>query len=216
MAITNGRGDENKLRILDHYYLHPVMHAVLLNDRPITCCCGEPVTDGFYQFDARDHAGNVVNLMYAEDTCAQTFLRLSEASGAVPITPLPLFNPLQRPDDYGLESGQRHNGVGAHPLNAELEQAIYLTLLCWGTLPSPYVGFSPLLDRIRQYPDRPVMDWEVKVVNTAICKRGHTLTAMLAELRKTNETLKHYTFPELEAVLVRESARTRLRIHNNF
>ena len=219
MAITNGRGDDNKVRILEQYCLHPVMHTLLLNGRSITCCCGQPVTDAFYQFDALDHAGNVVSLLYAGDACAETFLRLSEVSGAAPITPLPIFNPLQSINDggdHGLGSAQCGNNVAADPLNAELERAIYLTLLCWGSRPRPEAVFSQLLDRMRQHPDRPPMDWEVRAVNTAIGKSGRTLTAMLAELRVPNEKLRHYIFPQLEMVLGREAARTGLRIHNNF
>jgi hypothetical protein len=219
MTISNGHGDENKVRILNQYRLRPAMHTILLQGRSVMCCCGQPVTEEFYQFDAVDHAGNVVNLLYAGDDCAQTLLRLSETTGAATIRPLPLFNPLQplNVDGYHeIEPGRRGNDVDVNPLNAELEQAIYLTLLCWEAIPRPSVVFSQLLDRIHQHPDRPLMDWEVRTVNTIICKSGHTLTAMLAELRTTNETLRHYTFPQLEAALGREAARTGLRIHNNF
>ena len=111
------------------------MHTILLNGRSVLCCCGEPIADEYYQFEAIDHAGNVVNLLYAEHDCAQRLLRLSQASGVAPITLLPLFNPLKPlevDDRHRLESERHGDDATVSPLAVELEQAIYLTLLCWG------------------------------------------------------------------------------------
>src|ERR1700722_11014473 len=96
MAMANGRGDENKIRILSEYGLRPVMHTVLLNGQSLTCCCGLPVTDRFYQFDLVSHfSGRVVNTLYAGEECAERFLLLSQTLGSSRITPLALFDPLQ-------------------------------------------------------------------------------------------------------------------------
>jgi hypothetical protein len=217
MAITNGRGDENKIHILSQYGLHPLMHSVLLNGHSITCCCGLPVTDRFYQFDVVAPAsGQVVNTLYAEEECAERFLLLSQTSGSSRITPLALFDPLQVTPgaDHGVhDAGSPENNAPLAPINAEVEQAIYLALIC-GVTPVPENVFSAFLRKIRTRPGRALTDWEVRAVNTAIGNGGHTLTTMLAKLREDNKPLKHYTFPEMAAALRREAARTGLRIHS--
>jgi hypothetical protein len=218
MAIANGRGDENKIHILSQYGLHPVMHSVLLNGHSITCCCGLPVTDRFYQFDVvSPFSGRVVNTLYAGEECAERFLSLSQKSGSARITPLALFDPLQVAPGTGHGArGVRlpENNVPMTPINAEVEQAIYLTLIFRDALPVSDGVFSDFLRKIRANPGRPLMDCEVRAVNTKIGYSGHTLTAMLAKLREDNKLLRHYTFPEMAAALRREAARTGLRIHS--
>jgi hypothetical protein len=218
MAITNGRGDENKIRILSQYGLRPVMHSVLLNGQCITCCCGLPVTDRFYQFDVVNPvSGRVVDILYAGEECAGRFLLLSRSSSSSPIPPLALFDPLQGAAEtgYGAQgAGLPKNGAPMAPINAEVEQAICLTLMCYGRLPVPEGAFSILLRKIRANPDRPLLDWEIRTVNTKIGNEGHTLTAMLANLREANQSLKQYAVPEMAAALRREAASSGLRIHS--
>jgi hypothetical protein len=217
MAITNGCGDQNKIHILDKYYLYPVIHAVLLHGRSITCCCGQPIVGEFYQFDAIDQGGNVLNVLFASATCARTLLRLSQIHGPQPIVLLPLFSPLQyRADDMRGELEAEENRLSKHPLNAEIEEAIYLTLTCGDASPLQRRVFAQTLNRIRLNPTWPIMDWEVKSINSTISKGGKCLPAMLDDQRRENPDLKHYTFPEISAVLKREAARTGLRIHCNL
>jgi len=220
MAVANGRGDENKIHILSQYGLHPVMHSVLFNGHSITCCCGLPVTDRFYQFDVVSLAsGLVVNTLYAGDECAERFLLLSQSSGSSRITPLALFDPLQVAPGtgYGVHhAGLPENKAPMAPINAEVEQAIYLTLICSGAAPVPESVLSDFLRKIRANPGRPLPDWEVRAVNSAIGFGGRTLTSMLAKLREANKPLKHYTFSEMAAALRREAARTGLRIHSHL
>jgi hypothetical protein len=217
MAITNELDEQNKIHLLNQYRLYPVIHTVLLQGRSITCCCGQPITDEFYQFDAIDHGGNVLNVLFASATCAQTLLRLSQTYSAEPIAPLPLFNPMQRLySEVGDESERQGHSLPRHPLNAEVEESIYLTLMCEDASPQQRRVFTELLDRIRRHPTRPIMDWEVKAMNTAISKGGKCLTGILNAQREKNAGLGHYTFPEICAVLKREAARTGLRIHSNL
>jgi hypothetical protein len=218
MAIAVGRGDENKIKILGQYGLRPVMHSTLLNGQSLTCCCGLPVADRFYQFDVLSPAsGRVVNTLYAGEECAERFLSLSQTSGSLRITPLALFDPLQIDPEAGhgmRDAGLPESSAPMAPINAEIEQAIYLTLMCCGSIPAPEGVFSVLLRKIRANPGRPSMDWEIRAVNTKIGNGGHTLTAMQAKLREDNKPLRHYTFPEMAAALRREAARTGLRIHS--
>jgi hypothetical protein len=217
MAMPNGRGDENKIQILSQYGLHPVMHSVLLNGQSITCCCGLPVTDRFYQFDVVSPVSSrVVNTLYAGEQCAERFLSLSQTSGSSRITPLALFDPLQvapETEHEASDAGLPKNSAPMLPINVEVEQAIYLTMMCWGALPAPEDVFSVLLRKIRAHPGRPLMDCEVRTVNSKIGNDGHTLDAMLAKLREDDKSLRHYTFPEMASALRREAARTGLRIH---
>ena len=218
MAIANGRGDENKIHILSQYGLRPVMHSVLLNGQSIVCCCGLSIKDRFYQFDVVSPvSGRVLDTLYAGEECSERFLLLSQTSGSSRITPLALFDPLQVAPgtcDGVHDAGLPEDITPMAPINAEVEQAIFLTLMCCGTLPAPEGVFSVLLRKIRANPGRPLLDWEVRTVNTKIGNEGHTLTAMLAKLREANQSLKHYTFPEMAAALRREAARTGLRIHS--
>jgi hypothetical protein len=218
MAMGNGRDDENKIQILSQYGLRPLMHGVLLNGQSLTCCCGAPVTDRFYQFDVVSPvSGRVVNTLYAGEACAERFLSLSQASGPSPITPLALFDPWQVSPATGhgmADAGLPENGAPMAPINAEVEQAIYLTLMCCGALPEPEDVFSVLLRKIRANPGRPLMDCEVRAVNSKIGNDGRTLDAMLAKLREDNTSLRRYTFPEMASALRREAARTGLRIHS--
>jgi hypothetical protein len=217
MAITNGCDEQKKIHLLAQYRLYPVVHTVLLQGRSITCCCGQPITDEFYQFDAIDQAGNILNVLFASAACAQDLLRLSQTHGSGAVTLLPLFNPMGRVhSEFFDEPAMREHVVPRHPLNAEVEEAIYLTLMCEDSSPQQRRVFTELLDRIRRNPARPVMDWEVKSMNTAISKDGKCLAAMLTAQREKNAGLKHYTFPEISAALKREAARTGLRIHCNL
>lgn len=214
MTITNGRDEQSKIHILEQYHLYPVIHTVLLQGRSMTCCCGQPITDEFYQFDAVDHAGNVLNVLFASVTCAQTLSRLSQTHGLEPIVLLPLFNPMQHPHgEVSDEWGMHEHSVPRHPLNAEVEEAIFLTLICEDSPPQQRHVFSQLLNRIRHNPTFPIMDWEVKSINSTISKGGKCLNAMLNAQREKNADLKHYAFPEMSAALKREEARTGLRIH---
>lgn len=218
MAMANGRGDENKIHILSEYGLRPVMHTVLLNGQSLTCCCGLPVTDRFYQFDLVSHfSGRVANTLYAGEECAERFLLLSQTLGSSRITPLALFDPLQVAPGNGqgvTDAGAPQNNARMAPINAEVEHAIYLTLLCRGAIPAPEGVFSVLLRKIRANPDRPLMDCEARAVNTEIGVDGHTLAAALAKVREDNPPLQNFTFPEMAAALRREAARTGLRIHS--
>jgi hypothetical protein len=215
MPITHGRGDESKKKILETYKLQAVMHAPLLNGKAIQCVCNDKVTGNFYQFDALDpDTGKTVDTLYAGESCARKLLELSATHGKAPITPIPLFNPLHvlRERNGGGHGGGNaaENQDGAkktHPLNVEVEQAIYLTLLCWGELPTPGQAFSDILAEIRRRPDRPLLDMRVRSVNTAIGNKrskGLTLTQMLAVERANNPNLKHYAFPLMTAALKRE------------
>jgi hypothetical protein len=217
MTIANGRGDENKVHILSQYGLHPLMHSVLLNGHSITCCCGQLVKDRFYQFDVVvPSSGRVVNTLYAGEDCAERFLSLSRTSGLSRITPLALFDPLQSTAGAGpdvRDAGLAEDDAPMAPINTEVEHAIYLALICCATPVSESV-LSDFLRKIRSHPDRPLADWEVRAVNTAIGNGGHTLATILVKLREENKSLKHFAFPEMAAALRREAARTGLRIHS--
>jgi hypothetical protein len=216
MAVTYACDEKIKIRILDQYRLHPVVHTVLLQGRSITCCCGQPITGEFYQFDAVDHAGNVLNVLFASAKCAETLSRLSHEHGSEPLVLLPLFNPMEQPHgEVRDHSGVREHSPPRHPLNAEVEESIYLALTCEDSSPQQRRIFTQLLNRIRRSPTFPILDWEVKVLNAAVSKDGKCLTGMLNAQREKNPGLKHYTFPEISAALKRESARTGLRIHCN-
>jgi hypothetical protein len=217
MAITYGCDEQRKIHLLAQYRLYPVVHAVLLQGRSITCCCGQPITDEFYQFDAIDRGGNILNVLFASATCAQDLLRLSRAHGSGPITLLPVFSPMQHlQGEIRDEWTAQEHSSRRHPLNTEVEEAIYLALTCQDSSPQQRRVFTELLDRIRRNPTQPVMDWEVKTMNTAISKGDKCLAAMLSAQREKNAGLKHYTFPEISAALKREAARTGLRIHCNL
>jgi hypothetical protein len=217
MAITNGRNEQDKVRILERYRLYPLIHTILLHGRSITCCCGEPINDEFYQFDVIDHSGNILNTLFASSTCAQTFLRLSQTYGTQPILPLPLFDPMEQVQDgVSEELDIEEQSLPMHPLNVEVEKAIYLTLMSRDSPPEQRHFFSHLLNRIRRNPAYPINDWEVKAMNEAISKDGKCLTAMLDDQRQKHSGLKHFTFPEMRAALQREAARTGLRIHCNM
>ncbi|RUL65973.1 hypothetical protein EKH79_04545 [Dyella dinghuensis] len=217
MPITYGCDEQKKIHLLTQYRLYPVVHTVLLRGRSITCCCGQAITGEFYQFDAIDLAGNILNVLFASDACAQDLLRLSQTHGSGPITLLPLFNPMQQMHrEIHDESVVQEHSSRRHPLNAEVEEAIYLAVMCEDWPPQQRRVFTELLDRIRRNPTQPVMDWEVKTMNTAISKGGKCLAAMLNVQRERNAGLKHYAFPEISAALKREAARTGLRIHCNL
>lgn len=210
MLITNGLGDDNKKRILRQYRLVPVMHTRPLNGKTLRCCCGRPVKDRYYQFDAVDRtADKAVGVAYAGDHCADRFIDLSnelaQELGEARIPSLPFFDPLEG-EPRVAEGGGRGNGSGQarvamDPLNVEVMRAINLTLICWDTAPRPGSLFSQRLEEIHRFPDRPVYDWKVKLVNTAISKGGRRLSTMLETLRQTNPTLRHFEFPLMEAAL---------------
>jgi hypothetical protein len=217
MAITHGVCEEDKIRILEHYRLYPVIHTVLLPDRSLTCCCGKPISGEFYQFDVIDNAGNVLNALFASAECARSLLRLSENHGAQPIMPLPLFDPMQATEGTeGNEPVTLEHDSATHPLNTEVEHAIYLKLMSRDSSVDQRVFFSNLLKRIRQNPTYPVMDWEIKAMNTVISKDGKCLTSMLNELQEKHMGFRRFSFPEMRAALQREGARTGLRIHCNL
>lgn len=217
MAITNGYGEQNKICLLAKYRLYPVMHAVLLQGRSMTCCCGQPIVDEFYQFDAIDRAGHVLNVLFASNACTNEFARLSLENGFEPITLLPLFNPTQHlHDERRAGSGMQEHSVEKHPLNAEVEEAIYLALMCEETSPYQRRFFTNLLVRMRRNPACPIMDWEIKAMNASLSKGGKCMATVLDAQRQANPELKHYTFPEISAALRREAARTGLRIHCNL
>jgi hypothetical protein len=217
MAVTYACDEENKIRILEQYRLHPVVHTVLLHGRSITCCCGQPITDEFYQFDTVDLAGNVLNVLFASPQCAQALFRLSQTHGPEPIALLPLFNPMQQPHgEVGDQSGTPEHCAPRHPLNAEIEDSIYLALTCEDASLQQRRIFTQLLNRIRRNPSLPIMDWEVRDLNAILSKDGKCLTAMVNRQRAKNAGLKHYTFPEISAALKREAARSGLRIHCNL
>lgn len=218
MPITNGRGDDKKKQILAKYKFRAAMHAPLLNGKSIRCVCGDEVTGNFYQFDAMDpHTDKVVDTLYAGSGCASKLIEFSHSHGISPILPIPLFNPLHVLRDRiggGHGAGGRADDESAavkmHPLNVEIERAIYLTLLCWGELPTPGQAFSEILAEIRQRPERPLLDMRVRSVNTAISNKrseGLSLTQMLAKERANNPSLKHYAFPLMTEALKREEAK---------
>jgi hypothetical protein len=218
MPIANGHGDENKSQILGRYHLCPVMHSVLLNGQSLTCCCGKPITGRFYQFDVfSPFSGRVVNILYAGEDCAEKFFKLSQTLGSKRIAPLALFDLLQADVEAGREPDDARlpeKGTFVAPINAEVEQAIYLTLMSCSAPPSPGRVFSDVLKKIRAHPDRPLTDWEVRAVNTRIGNDGQSLATVLAKLRADNPTLRHFAFPEMTAALRREAAHTGLRIHS--
>jgi len=130
---------------------------------------------------------------------------------------LPLFNPLQPVQGGGGGGhGQPGNSAPIAPINAEIEQAINLTLICWNSPPRSGGVFSKLLAKIRRFPNQPLSDSEVRSINTAIGPRGGTLTARLAVLRANNPTLRHYAFPAIAAVLQSEAVRLGTPINNNL
>lgn len=218
MMIASGRGDENKIDILSQYDLHPVMHSILPSGHSITCCCGLPVKDSFYQFDVvSPGCGRVVNTLYAGEACAERFLLLSQRFGSSRITPLPLFDPFQvapTATHTARDAGLSEDTTPMPPINVEAEQAIHLTLICRGAAHAPDSVFTDFLRRIRANPGRPLADWEVRAVNTAVGNGGHTLTYMLAKMGEDHPPLKRFSFPEMTAALRREAARTGLRIHS--
>ncbi len=68
MLITNGQGDDKKRKILRQYRLTPVMHTRLLQGMALRCCCGRPLEDRYYQFDATERStGKTVAILYAGD-----------------------------------------------------------------------------------------------------------------------------------------------------
>lgn len=213
MLITNGPGDDKKREILHQYRLTPVMHTRLLQGMALRCCCGRPLEDRYYQFDATERStGKTVAILYAGDKgCAARFFDLSEELAAAlsdkPMTPLPFFDPLRgEPEEAvsgGRGNGESHGRGGMHPLNKEVVCAINLTLMCWGAFIHPGSLFSKLLEQIRQLPDRPLYDWKVKAVNTAISKGCRRLSTMLDEKRSQNPRLRRFEFPLMEACLQR-------------
>jgi hypothetical protein len=217
MAVTNGCCDQDKIRILERYRLYPVVHTVLLPGRSLTCCCGQPITGEFYQFDVIDHAGNILNALFASSSCAQNLLRLSQTHGTHPIIPLPLFDPMHHPENTVMdEPDALEHSLPRHPLNTEVENAIYLTLMCRDSPAEQRHFFSQLLGRIRQNPGYPIRDWEIRAMNTAMSKDGKCLTTMLEDQQEKSLGFKRFAFPEMRAALQREAARTGLRIHCNL
>jgi hypothetical protein len=213
MAITNGRGDANKRLILHKYRLQPVMYTRPLNGKVLQCCCGNPVEERYYQFDAMDRiSGRPIDILYAGDHCANRLIELSAdlalELGEPPFPKLAFFDPLAAPPRNAHAGGDHAGntlsapGVVMAPLNIEIERAIMLTLICWNATPRPGSVFSQLLDEMRRFPTRPLYESKVRSVNTAIGgKAGRKLTNMLGELRQRNPTLRHYEFPLMKAIL---------------
>jgi hypothetical protein len=231
MPITDGRGDDKKKKILEKYKFRAAMHAPLLNGKAIRCVCGDQVTGNFYQFDVIDPSTNkIVDTLYAGaggNGCANKLMELSQHHGISPISSIPLFNPLHvHRIAIGGNRGAARDAVGPYdppiamaPLNVEIEQAILLTLLCWGELLAPGQAFSEILAEIRQHPERPVLDMRIRSVNTAIGSKrsgGKTLTQMLDAARQSNANLRHYTFPLMREALQREGERLQKAFPSNL
>ncbi len=207
MAISNGRGDENKERIRREWDLVPVLHTRLLNGQSIKCCCEVGVKSTYYRFDATHRSSGKRDVLFAHaQGCAKKLMDIAPT-----IAHIPLFNPLQAPrmahGAHGGSGGAGGDGPRMHPFNRELYEAIHLLLMCWGRPPASGGPLVDILNEIRRAPDVALPDWKAKSVNSVIEKGQQTLTAMLQKLPPQNPPMRVFDFPMMHRALEKHRER---------
>lgn len=210
MSLSNCRGNEAKNRIVDSYNIKPIVYIRLLAGQKINGCCG-PITDKYYLFEAEHKETKKIENFSVGYDCGDQFLRLIDHE------PISLFNPFQAENNQGGGGGGggggRHNGNEAqiHPLNRELKNAIHILCSAWGGY-APKGSMRRFLEYINNAPQRATNSFAIIGFNKIVGKdaKQRTLSEIINDLRVDNPTLRNFTFPLMEEVLIEENETSNL------
>ncbi len=199
MSLSNCRGSEAKKRIVDSYNIKPIVYIRLLAGQKINGCCG-PITDKYYLFEAEHKETKEIENFSVGYDCGDQFLQLT---GHTPIT---LFNPFQAESRQGGGGkGKKGDVTQIHPLNRELKNAIHLLCSAWGGY-APKGSLRKYLEYINDAPQRATNSFAVIGFNNIVGKdaKNRNLSQIISDLKAGNPTLREFSFPHMEKVLVEE------------
>jgi hypothetical protein len=204
MSLSKCKGDAAKSSILSSYDIKPIMYIRLLAGQKINGCCG-PIKDKYYLFEAVDRTTKKIENFSVGYDCGNQFLQL------ISHTPISLFNPFTSPQGQaGGGGGANGNPVQVHGLNRELKDAIHILCSAWGYAPKGNMRHN--LEYLNNMPQRPTNDSTIVRFNKTVGKdaKGRTLSAIIADIRTNNPTLRAFSFPLMEAVLVNAKEKSNL------
>lgn len=206
MSLSNCRGNQAKNKIVASYNIKPIVYVRLLAGQRIDGCCG-PITDKYYLFEAEHKETKEIENFSVGYDCGDQFLQLIDHE------PISLFNPFQSENIQGGggERGNNGNEAQIHPLNRELKNAIHILCSAWGGY-APKGSMRKYLEYINNAPQRATNSFAVVGFNKIVGKdaKQRTLSKIINDLRVDNPTLKNFTFPLMEAVLIEENETSNL------
>jgi hypothetical protein len=219
------RGDENKYKLKELYYLTPLTHLKLLNNQERTCCCGDTINgknndSEYYIFSCKSkNKTNPEEFNFdAGMTCANKLIEIFN------LNTLPLYNPLSTENDENNYNNSIENNknfknsthkVVWDPLNKELYRAVNILILAWNIKDiKKYKIIEDILSFISNHPNIKTKDWTIKAINNLIGKdkKERTTSQMLKDLSVNAKNIK---FPELTKK-INEIITTEDNLKNNF
>jgi hypothetical protein len=204
MSLSKCKGDAAKSSILSSYNIKPIMYIRLLAGQKINGCCG-PIKDKYYLFEAVDKTNNKIENFSVGYDCGNQFLTLINHPS------ISLFNPFTSPrGQTGGGGGTNGNPVQMHGLNREFKDAIHILCSAWGYVPKGNMRLN--LEYINNMPQRPTNASSIIKFNKTVGKdaKGRALSAIIADIRTKNPTLRNFSFPLMEAVLLNANEKSNL------
>lgn len=199
MKSVNCHGNENKRKLIEKYYIKPILYLGLLTNQEKQGCCGK-LTDRYYIIKATDKTTKKEFSFYSGKHCAEGILSL------INVNPLPFSNPLKSISNKNSNvdnSGNNNTTLtlehkkAIHPLNNELIQAIQIISMAWNTPPPVFVlniiDFTKNLDEFTI--NKKGIFWTNR--NLDKDKENRILSDIYSDLKKENPNLKEVDFENL-------------------
>jgi len=219
------RGDENKNKLKELYYITPLTHLKLLNNQKRTCCCGDVINgknnnSEYYIFlcESKNKINPEEFSFNAGITCANKLIEIFNLNTLPVDDPLSIENNKDN-QDYSVENNKNSKNSTREaiwdPLNRELYRAINILIHAWNIEDiEKYKTLKEILSYISRFPNRRTKDWSVKAVNEHIekDKKKRTISQMIKDL---SNNVKDIKFPELTKKM-NEIIKTENNLKNNF
>ncbi|MEQ2527555.1 hypothetical protein WMO40_12640 [Bacillaceae bacterium CLA-AA-H227] len=193
------RGEESRIKLVNDYQLKPVAHVKLLNGQTKKSCTGDILTDSYYCFTYKNKVTKSEGSLLCGTHAATHFLSLLGHA------PLRQFNPLSSIAVGGNNGNSpTSTSVRWNPTAKELHNAINLLVICWNTTIKGFVG--DIKRELEKNPDKEPHLSKIKTINTIIKhdKKQRTLQQMISELRQNNQTLRNFSFNNLNQLLIKK------------
>lgn len=199
MKNINCYGNENKVKLVEKFYIKPIMYLGLLKNQEKQGCCGK-LTDRYYIFKATDKISKKEVSFYAGKHCAEGILNL------IKVKPLPFSNPLKSINDENTKKGNSsNNNIGSkkkkvlHPLNQKLIQAIQIISMAWD-YPPPVSVLNIIDFTLNKLDEFRINKRGIEWVNQNLLndEQGRTLSQIYSDLKGENPNLKEIDFEILK------------------
>lgn len=193
MKNINCYGKENKLNLVQEYYLEPILYLGLLPNQEKQGCCGK-LTDRYYIFKATNKISKEEVSFYAGKHCAEELLKLTNKNS------LPFFNPLSiiahnitpRGNSSTTQTKKK-----LHIVNKQLINAIRLISIAWDS--PPPVSTLNIISFTLRLDENTINKKGVSWVNEKLefDNQGRTLTQMYNDLRAENQDFREFNFDDV-------------------